>query len=150
MARVMLLRRPVSQQAMQRELEEAIRRQWGRLEPMMVRHQHGLWQPQVDVYEVQDAFLVLVELAGLRDGEIEVTVADSALVISGRRPEVHATGTIRFHQLAINEGPFQTTVLLPGPVMDEQITASYDDGLLTVTLPKRKPQTRRIELSNAQ
>jgi HSP20 family protein len=148
MNRVIVLRRPVSQRATQRELEDLFRRQWGRPQPTAVRHEEGWWQPPVDVYEVADAFLVLVELAGMRDSQIEVALSEDALLISGLRPELHRDGTLRFHQLSINEGPFQAALLLPGPVADEDITAEYDDGLLTVTLPKRRPQVRHIEVTS--
>jgi HSP20 family protein len=149
MNRVIVLRRPVSQRVVQRELEELFQRRWGRPQPAVVRHEEGLWEPMVDVYEVADAFRVLVELAGMRDSQIEVTLSDDALLISGRRPELHRD-TLSFHQLSINEGPFQAAVLLPGPVMDEGITAEYDDGLLTITLPKRRPQIRHIEVRSEQ
>jgi HSP20 family protein len=135
---------------MQRELEELFRRQYGHPQASDVRHEDGLWQPQVDVYEVDEAFVVLAELAGMRDQPIEVTLTDDALLIVGRRPELHREGTQRFHQLEVNEGPFQATILLPGPVAEEGITAHYDDGLLTITLPKHKPQVRRIEVSTSQ
>ena len=148
MTRVILLRRPVSQEAMQRELEDLFQRQWGRPQPAAIRHEDGLWQPQVDVYEVQDAWVVLVELAGMRDSQIEVTLTEGGLLVAGRRPELHIDGTLRFHQLGINEGPFQTAVALPGPVVEDGITATYDDGFLTITLPKRRPQVRRIEVTN--
>ena len=146
MSRVIVLRRPLSQQISQRELEDLFRRQWGRPRPA-VRHEGGLWQPPFDVYEVEDAYLVLVELAGMRDSPIEVTLAQDALVLSGRRPELHREGTVRFHQLDINEGPFHAAVLLPGPVLEDQVTATYEDGLLTITLPKRRAQPRRIEVT---
>ena len=149
MNRVILLRRP-SRQSMQRELEDLFRRQWGHPQPAGLRHEDGLWQPQVDVYEVGDAFLVLVELAGMRDSEIEITLMEDALLIAGRRPELHREGTLRFHQLEINEGPFRTAVLLPGPVVDEDVAADYDDGMLTITLPKRRVQSRRIEVTGNQ
>jgi HSP20 family molecular chaperone IbpA len=149
MNRVIVLRRPVSQRVMQRELEDLFQRRWGRPQPAIVRHEEGLWEPMVDVYEVADAFVVLVELAGMRDSQIEVTLSDDALLISGRRPELHHD-TLSFHQLSINEGPFQAAALLPGPVADEGITAEYDDGLLTITLPKRRPQVRHIEVRSEQ
>ena len=150
MNRVIVLRQPVSQRVMQRELEELFQRRWGRPQPAVVRHEEGLWEPMVDVYEVADAFLVLVELAGMRDSQIEVTLSDDVLLISGRRPELHREGRLRFHQLSINEGPFQAAVLLPGPVADDGITAEYDDGLLTITLPKRRSQVRHIEVRSEQ
>lgn len=147
MNRVIIFRRPIAHHAIQRELEERFQRELGRLGATIVRHKAGLWQPPIDVYEVADAFIVLVELAGMRDSQIEITLAEDALLLAGRRPELHRDGTVRFHQLGINEGPFQAAILLPGPVDDASITANYDDGLLTITLPKHKPQTRRIELA---
>ncbi len=150
MTRIVVLRRPFAHEAMQRELEELFQRQWGRPLPAAVQHDEGMWQPEVDVYEVDEAFVVLVELAGMRDSEIEVTLADDALVIAGRRPELHDSGTLHFHQLEINEGPFRTAVPLPGPVMDEGVTAHYDDGLLTIRLPKHRPQPCRIEIAGGQ
>ncbi len=148
MNHVILLRRPVSRQGMQRELEDLFQREWGHPRPAGVWHRDGLWQPQVDVYEVSEALLVLVELAGMRDSEIEITVSDDALLLSGRRPELHREGTLRFHQLGINEGPFQAAILLPGAVDVEAISADYDDGMLTITLPKHKAQARRIGITN--
>lgn len=146
MNRVILLRGPASQQVTQRELEDLFRRQWGRPQPA-VRHENALWQPPLDVYEIEDAYLVLVELAGMRDTPIEVTLAENALMLTGRRPELHREGTVRFHQLGVNEGPFHAAVLLPGPVVDDDVTATYEDGLLTITLPKRRPHARRIEVT---
>jgi len=150
MNRVIVLRRPLPHAAVQRQLEELFQRQWGRPLPATIRHEDGMWQPQVDVYEVEDAFVVLVELAGMRDSEVEVTLTEEALLITGRRPELHRDGTLRFHQLAINEGPFQAMVPLPGPVVEEGVSAGYDDGLLTITLPKRRQQARRIEVASSR
>ncbi len=150
MNRIIVLHQPTARQSMQRQLEDLFRRQWGHPQPAVVRRADGLWQPQVDVYEVDDAYVVLVELAGMRDSEIELTVMEDVLVIAGHRPELHHDGTLRFHQLEINEGPFKTAVMMPGPIADEGITATYDDGLLTIMLPKRRVQTRRIEVATRQ
>lgn len=149
MSRVILLRRSMGTGAMQRELEELFRQQWGRPQPMAIRHRRDLWQPAADVYETDDAYVVLLEVAGMRNAEIEVTLTDGALFVSGRRPELHHEGALHFHQLSINEGPFQCAVYLPGPVVESEVEAAYDDGLLTITLPKRRPVTTRIEVSSA-
>lgn len=150
MNRVIFLRRAASQPGMQRQLEDLFRQQWGRPQTSDARHEQGHWQPQVDVYEMREAYVVLAELAGMRDSEIEVTLTDDALLIAGRRPELHLEGTLRFHQLGINEGPFQAMILLPGQVAEEAITAHYEDGLLTITLPKYRPHTRRIEVTTEE
>jgi HSP20 family protein len=146
MNRVIVLRRSYSTAAMQRELEELFRRQWGRQQPASIRHRSDLWQPDADVYETEAAYVVLLELSGMRGAEIEVTLTDGALFISGRRPELHHPGALHFHQLGINEGPFQCAVYLPGPVEEAAVEAAYDDGLLTITLPKRQPARTRIDV----
>jgi len=146
MSRVILLRRSLGAQAMQRELEELFRRQWSRQQPLSIRHRSDLWQPDADVYETDDAYVVLLELAGMRGAAIEVTLTEGALFVSGRRPELHHEGAVHFHQLSINEGPFQCAVYLPGAIQEDEVDATYDDGLLTITLPKRKPQLKRIDV----
>ena len=150
MSRIIVLRRSLGGGALQRELEELVRRQWGRQQPMSIRHRSDLWQPEADVYETEDAYVVLLELAGMRGAEIAVTLAEGALFISGRRPELHHEGAVHFHQLGINEGPFQCAVYLPGPVAENDVEAAYDDGLLTITLPKRQPLNVRIEVNTPQ
>jgi hypothetical protein len=49
--------------------------------------------------------------------------------------------------LGINEGPFQCAVYIPGAVAENDVEATYDDGLLTITLPKRVPVSRRIPVT---
>lgn len=149
MSRIIVLRRSLGASALQRELEELVRRQWGRPQAVSLRHRNDLWQPAADVYETDEAYVVLLELAGMRGAEIEVTLAEGALFISGRRPELHHEGAIHFHQLSINEGPFQAAIYIPGPVSEQDVTATYEDGLLTITLPKRRPVQRRIEVNEA-
>ncbi|WP_029214537.1 Hsp20/alpha crystallin family protein [Kallotenue papyrolyticum] len=146
MNRVIVLRRSYATAAIQRELEELFRRQWGRPSSTTLQHRSDLWQPAADVYETESAYIVLLELAGMRDAQIEVTLTEGALFVHGRRPELHPRSAVHFHQLAINEGPFQCVVYVPGPVDDERVEAVYDDGLLTITLPKRLPQRTRIDV----
>lgn len=149
MSRIIVLRRSIATAAMQRELEELFRRQWGRQQPISIRHSSDLWQPSADVYETEAAYVVLLELAGMRGVELEITLTEGALFVSGRRPELHHSGAVHFHQLGINEGPFQCAIYIPGAVVDSDVTATYDDGLLTITLPKRVAVSRRIEVSSA-
>lgn len=146
MSRIIVLRRTLGASALQRELEELVRQQWGRQQPRSLRHRTDLWQPDADVYETEQAYVVLLELAGMRGVEIEVTLAEGALFIGGRRPELHHEGAVAFHQLGINEGPFQCAVFIPGPIDEAEVDASYDDGLLTITLPKRQRSVTRIDV----
>jgi HSP20 family protein len=94
------------------------------------------WTPALDVHEDKDNFVVHAELPGMKREEIDVSLHDGALSISGERKletkyeEAEAYRTERFF------GKFQRTVTLPAPVAADKVKAQYKDGVLTVTLPK--------------
>jgi HSP20 family protein len=138
MSRIVVLRQAPDAALLQRDLEEMLRRQWGRPQAMPLHHRNALWQPDADVFEREDAYVVMLELAGMRGADISVVLTDDALFISGQRPELHCDGVTRFHQIGINEGPFRCAVVLPGPVDETNVEANYDDGLLQIMLPKRQ------------
>ncbi|NWG06756.1 MAG: Hsp20/alpha crystallin family protein [Chloroflexi bacterium] len=95
----------------------------------------SLWRPPTDIYETDESFIVRVEIAGVREDEIEVAVENSLLRISGVRsdaPEQRAY----YHQMEIQSGRFEIVAEIPIPVDVEQAGAIYRDGFLTVTLPK--------------
>lgn len=95
------------------------------------------WSPPTDVYEVDDAYIVRVEVAGMRESDFEITLENGFLQISGTRPDVPERRA--YQQMEIRFGRFSTVVGLPGPVDVDASRAEYEDGFLTVTLPKAKP-----------
>jgi len=94
------------------------------------------WTPALDVHEDKDNFVVQAELPGMKREEIDVSLHDGALSISGERKvekkyeEAEVYRTERFF------GKFQRTVTLPAPVAADKVKAQYKDGVLTITLPK--------------
>ena len=95
----------------------------------------GVWQPPTDVYETRSEMVVRVELAGVRIEDVDVSVSDRLLTISGvRRPELPEDAG--YHRMEILYGPFRTTVALPHRVNLSGIAAEYRDGFLTVRIPK--------------
>jgi HSP20 family protein len=148
MSRIVVLRQAPDAALLQRELEDMLRRQWGRPQAVPLRHRNALWQPDADVFERDGEYVVMLELAGMRGVDINVVLTDDALFISGERPELHPDGVTRFHQLAITEGPFRCAVVLPGGVDEAGVEASYDDGMLYITLPKRPLSVTRIAVQN--
>lgn len=95
------------------------------------------WSPPTDVYETDAAFIVRVEIAGMRQADISIEIEDNVLVISGVRvdsPERRA-----YHQMEIRFGEFSTAVELPPGVDVTRAEAEYDDGFLSVILPKIRP-----------
>jgi HSP20 family protein len=101
------------------------------------------WQPDVDVFETEDAVVVRAELAGVRRGDLRVTVDGDLLRIRGLR-EGSGAAAVRLHQMEIATGPFERCLRVPADVDRDRVTAHLEDGLLTVTLGRRKPVRRNV------
>jgi HSP20 family protein len=108
---------------------------------------HG-WTPAVDLYEDKDNLFVRAELPGLKKEEIELSMHNGTLSISGERKleeKESQRETLRSERFL---GRFHRTVTLPKPVRVDQIKASYKDGILTVTLPKtEEAKPKQIEVN---
>lgn len=97
------------------------------------------WQPDVNLYEARDAFLVCVDVSGMHATSFDVTVNSSTLLIRGRRQRPlppGSAGDLRVHLMEINNGDFCREVEIPASVRQADIAAEYRDGLLWITLPK--------------
>jgi HSP20 family protein len=103
----------------------------------------------MDLYQTADDIVAMVELPGMRKEDIEISLHDGMLTISGERKEEKAEGekaarTERF------VGKFRRSVSLPTRVDMNKTSASYKDGILTVTLPKAeeaKPKQIQVNVS---
>ncbi|PKN93389.1 MAG: hypothetical protein CVU44_10925 [Chloroflexi bacterium HGW-Chloroflexi-6] len=102
-----------------------------------VRVQHHVWSPPTDLFETQSDYVVRVEVAGMREQDFSVTLEHNYLTISGNRIEPHERRA--YHQMEVRFGEFSTVVALPGPVDIKASRAEYEDGFLTVILPKANP-----------
>ncbi len=109
---------------------------------MIVRHA-TVWHPPTDVYERQERLIVVVEIAGMRDGDFSVTLQGQTLTISGQRQRM-TMEDCAYHQLEIPYGEFRTEVTLPWPVARDEVTANYRDGFLRVELPHAPAQKIQI------
>lgn len=113
---------------------------------VVVRHAH-VWRPPTDVIEDEKYLYIIVEIAGMKDGDFSVTVADQRLTIAGTRPakeQSHTGDQLAYHQLEVRYGEFLTEISLPWPVDDNAIVARYEDGFLFVQLPHA--QTRKVKV----
>jgi len=102
-----------------------------------------VWTPAVDMYETDDAIVVLLDLAGIDAEQTEVHAEPQLLTVRGVRLERHAPYAQNeqrsYHALEIPYGRFERTLRLPPGTDTESAHASYRDGLLEITLPKRAP-----------
>ncbi|HLV72778.1 heat shock protein Hsp20 [Actinomadura hallensis] len=103
------------------------------------------WAPATDVSETDDAYVVEAELPGLKKDEIDVSLHDRELAITGEVKERERRG-LR-HRKQRRSGRFECRVYLPGDIDADRIDASLSDGVLTVTVPKAKTEKdRHIEI----
>jgi HSP20 family protein len=107
----------------------------------VVRHSH-VWRPATDVMADEDRLIVIVEAAGMKDGEFHVTFGNQQLTITGTRPpreQAHAA----YYQLEVRFGEFRTDISLPWQINEDEIVAQYEDGFLRIELPRARPQKIR-------
>ena len=106
------------------------------------------WSPAFDVYEEKDNFIVKAELPGMKKEDINVSLHDGDLIISGeRKSETRSEGT-EIYRAERFFGKFQRSIPLPATVAASNVKAEYKDGVLTVTLPKsEEAKPRQIEVN---
>jgi len=101
------------------------------------------WNPPTDVYETQEACVVKMEIAGMRDEDFEVAFEQNVLVIRGQRPDFNERRA--YHQMEIRFGRFDVAVEVPVLVDLERARAEYKDGFLVVLLPKVSSKKDKVE-----
>jgi len=105
------------------------------------------WVPLADLSETEDAYVVQVELPGVRKDQIDVQFQDRELVISGDFPPPES-GKGRRHRSSRRTGRFEFRTYLPGDVKADAVSAQLTDGVLTVTVPKSEAaKPRKIEIT---
>lgn len=99
--------------------------------------QHKVWRPPTDVYETDDCLVVKVEIAGMEQADFAISLDGKKLVISGIRRDPAAK--LSYQQMEILYGHFETDVHLTRAIDEDGIEATYQNGFLSVRLPKAKP-----------
>jgi HSP20 family molecular chaperone IbpA len=109
---------------------------------VVTARQQRNWRPPTDVYETETSVVVKVEIAGMSERDFAVSLSNRTLTVSGVRRDIESK--LSYQQLEIPYGHFSTEVFLPYSVERNEIGATYENGFLTVTLPKLKP--RRVPI----
>ena len=98
------------------------------------------WQPPTDIYETSHSVVIKMELAGIREGDLDIAITGETLTIRGLRRDESEARKTGYHHLGIAYGEFACDISLPGPVERDQIGAEYEAGFLTIRLPKAAPR----------
>jgi HSP20 family protein len=107
------------------------------------------WAPPTDVYETRDDLVIAVELPGVREKDIHLSMTGDVLVLRGQRGIAVEAREENYHRIERWYGTFERHVQLPIPVQADRIRASYKDGILEIRLPKQdetKPREIKIEI----
>jgi HSP20 family protein len=105
------------------------------------------WAPALDISERKDAYLVTVELAGVKLDDLEITLEDGLLTIQGERHFAHDSSEEQFHRVERSSGAFRRSITLPAHVEADAVEASMEDGVLRILSPKaEEAKAKRIQV----
>jgi HSP20 family protein len=115
------------------------------------RDRQAPWMPAMDVYETDEKVVVTVELPGITAEDVEVSVEDSTLTVSGKREFASEVTEESYHRIERRYGSFSRAVTLPPQVDAGMVDARFDDGVLSIEVPKvEKAKPKKIQIKGAQ
>lgn len=130
--------------SMQREIDRLFDRFQGGITE---RNGTATFMPAVDIVEREKDYLVRVELPGLDRNDVKISVLDDVLTIRGERKAEEERKDEQIHRLERSHGVFERSFTLPNSIKSEQIEATFENGLLSITLPKlEQPKPKPIEI----
>lgn len=103
----------------------------------------SVWNPAIDLYEDKDNVFVKAELPGMKKEDIDVSLHDGVLSISGERKSEEKFEDAETYRSERFVGRFHRSVTLPSQVKADQVQANYKDGILSITLPKAEEARRK-------
>jgi len=101
------------------------------------------WRPPADMYELENAVVVRLEIAGMRENDFSIQLNGRILSVRGSRQDIAERRA--YHQMEIRFGEFSIELELPFHIETDQIQAMYNNGFLKIVLPKALP--RHISIS---
>jgi HSP20 family protein len=105
------------------------------------------WAPALDISERKDAYVVTVELPGIKIKDLEIAFQDGLLTIQGERSFAPDSADEQTHLTERRYGLFRRSITLPLHVRADAIEASFEDGVLSVVVPKaEEAKPKRIEV----
>lgn len=105
------------------------------------------WCPAVDISENENALVLSADIPGVKMEEIEIKLEHGTLTLSGAREFQKVDEKGGYHRIERSYGKFQRAFSLPETVDAEKVEAAFDNGVLTITLPKKdvaKPRTIKV------
>ena len=95
-----------------------------------------VWFPPVDILESRDSYLIRAELPGMKKEDFNLELQDGVLTLSGERKFEEPANGVEYHRIERSTGKFFRSFSLPQTVKNDEIKASFRDGILEVHVPK--------------
>ncbi len=109
----------------------------------------GNWLPAVDVSETDTDILVHAELPGMTQNDIQLNLQDNVLTLTGEKKQETKDEQKNYHRTECSYGSFSRSFTLPTNVAQDQIKASFKDGVLEIVLPKaEEAKAKKIAISS--
>jgi len=116
------------------------------------QHEEGasaLWAPRTDLAETEDAFVLSMDLPGIKAEDVDVTFEDGTLKVSGERNAAREQEGGQYHRIERSYGRFFRSFRFGANADPDRIEASFDDGVLTIRVGKmEESKPRRIEVGS--
>ncbi|MBD9498495.1 Hsp20/alpha crystallin family protein [Ensifer adhaerens] len=131
--------------SLQRDVNRIFEDFWKRLDQPFGAF--GRWDtggPRMDVTETESAIEVSVELPGIDQKDVDVSLTNSALTIKGEKKSEQEESKKGYHLLERSYGSFYRSIPLPSGVDEDKVAAQFKNGVLTVTLPKTEEALSRV------
>lgn len=116
--------------------------------PAAMAATEAVWSPLVDVHETKEGFKLQVELFGVKQEDIQLTIEGNSLILKGERKRENEVKEDNYHRIERSYGTFQRSIVLPSGVDPNRVKATYRDGVLQIQLPKKeeaKPKEIKVE-----
>lgn len=107
------------------------------------------WRPSCNVSESPEEYRIEAELPGVKEEDMELNVEDRVLTLRGERREKKEEKGKKYHRMESSYGSFMRSFTLPEDADDAKVDAEYNDGLLTVRIPRTTPKeskARAVEI----
>src|SRR4030095_9905037 len=106
------------------------------------------WAPALDIAERTDAYLVTVELPGVKLDDLDITLEDRLITIQGERQFTSESSEQQYHRVERSSGTFRRSITLPAQIMADAVAASMEDGVLRILVPKaEEAKPTRIQVT---
>ncbi len=106
------------------------------------------WSPRADIYETDKEYRITCEMPGMNEKDIDIELKENVLTISGERKHSSEIKEENYHRREIYYGTFRRSFTIPAEVDVNKIKAKYENGILSITMPKKEgAKSKKIKIN---